>query len=42
LHLAYHHFLHIPLTDAPVTVASPVTLYSVADEKHILPAALFA
>ncbi len=42
LHLAYHHFLHIPLTDAPITVASPVALNSVTDDKRILPAALFA
>lgn len=42
LHLAYHHFLHIPLTDAPITVDSPVTLKPVSEDRHILPAAIFA
>ena len=42
LHLAYHHFLHIPLANAPITVDSPVTINPVADDRQLLPAALFA
>ncbi|MFO7681624.1 MAG: TnsA endonuclease N-terminal domain-containing protein [Chloroflexota bacterium] len=42
LHLAYHHFLHIPLTPAPITVDSSVTLNPAAGEGQLLPAALFA
>jgi hypothetical protein len=42
LHLAYHHFLYIPLADAPITVTSPVMLSSITDGNCILPAALFA
>jgi hypothetical protein len=40
LYLAYHHFLHLPLMDAPITVASPVTLNRLTDERPLLPAVL--
>jgi hypothetical protein len=40
LHLTYHHFLHIPLADAPITSASPVTLAANAIDSYSLPATL--
>jgi hypothetical protein len=44
LHLAYHHFLQIPLVDAPITVASPVTFHSAVNvnDSSFLPKVLSA
>lgn len=42
LHLAYQHFLYIPLKEAPITVASPVMCIPSANDLSILPAALLA
>jgi len=36
LHLAYHHLLYIPLMAALITVASPVTLNRLADDRPTL------